>query len=380
MTQPTSPATPGFPSTQTILTPAKALQKIVNQRLSGRLIVQDPGDRSVAWCIYLGQGQVHYANSTSGQPERLAYLAQRYYPALVLDGLSEFASDYLFLCSHWQSGQISLQQIRKLLYLLTQEALIQILALPQAPIQFERTVGLDPLLLSMPLQQVVLPVRSRVQQWAQIRPQISSPLQRPRIAAPEAFLQWLQSKPESVAWGQELHQALNQQQCLYEIATKVRLDVEELALRLQPLIHSGVIKITPFQTLAQDPRPIIACIDDSKTVQRNVQSILEASGYRVLALLEPVSALTTLVRHKPSLVLLDINMPEIDGYELCRMLRQSEVFRDVPVIMLTGRDGLIDRIRARMVGATDYLTKPFSAQDLISLTQKLIDRSQLEIG
>jgi twitching motility two-component system response regulator PilG len=67
---------------------------------------------------------------------------------------------------------------------------------------------------------------------------------------------------------------------------------------------------------------------------------------------------------------MDINMPDIDGYELCRMLRQSRQLKDVPIVMLTGRDGLIDRLRAQLVGANSYLTKPFAPEQLMQAVQK----------
>lgn len=150
----------------------------------------------------------------------------------------------------------------------------------------------------------------------------------------------------------------------------------ELATFLQPLVSTGVVGVNPYRNPQNDQRPIIACIDDSKTVQRNVKLVLEASGYQVLELMEPVRALTTLVRNKPVLILMDISMPEIDGYELYKMLRQSSGLREIPIVMLTGRDGLIDRIRARMVGATDYMPKPFNPNELLAIVQKLTTVSQ----
>jgi twitching motility two-component system response regulator PilG len=73
---------------------------------------------------------------------------------------------------------------------------------------------------------------------------------------------------------------------------------------------------------------------------------------------------------------MDITMPEVDGYELCKMLRQSRHMRSVPIVMFTGRDGLIDRMRAQLVGANDYITKPVNADKLISKVQRLLQSSQ----
>jgi twitching motility two-component system response regulator PilG len=100
--------------------------------------------------------------------------------------------------------------------------------------------------------------------------------------------------------------------------------------------------------------------------------MLEPHGYEISTIGSSLKALSLLFPLQPDLILCDITMPEPDGYELCAMLRRSRVFREVPIIMLTGRDGFTDRVKARMVGATDYLTKPFSEQELLMLLEQYI--------
>lgn len=118
-------------------------------------------------------------------------------------------------------------------------------------------------------------------------------------------------------------------------------------------------------------RPIVACIDDSKTVQRQVQMTLEPAGYQVFSITDPTTSLTELVRKKPVLILLDINMPGIDGRELCVKLRRSRILKDIPIVMLTGANKEIDRTLAKFVGANDYITKPFDPNELIRVVKKL---------
>ena len=97
---------------------------------------------------------------------------------------------------------------------------------------------------------------------------------------------------------------------------------------------------------------------------------LQPVGYRVISVVNATHALRELSRHMPILILMDINMPDINGYDLCSMLKRSRKFQNIPIIMLTGRDGIIDRMRAKLVGADKYLTKPFEPQDLINIVQK----------
>ena len=99
---------------------------------------------------------------------------------------------------------------------------------------------------------------------------------------------------------------------------------------------------------------------------------LQQQGYEATAISNPLKALSLVFQLKPDLILLDIGMPELDGYEICAMLRRSTAFRLTPIIMLTGKEGFIDRLNARMVGATDYLTKPFGAIELLTLVEKYV--------
>ncbi|URR35469.1 response regulator [Thermosynechococcus sp. HN-54] len=127
------------------------------------------------------------------------------------------------------------------------------------------------------------------------------------------------------------------------------------------------------QTPAGTTRPVIACIDDSHTVQRQVSLILQRSGYDVLTFVDATTAVPSLIAHPPHLILLDLNLPGMDGYEICRQLRRSPQLEGVPIVMLTAKDDPVHRIRARGVGAVDYITKPVTPQELLKRIQKLLN-------
>jgi two-component system, chemotaxis family, response regulator PixG len=109
----------------------------------------------------------------------------------------------------------------------------------------------------------------------------------------------------------------------------------------------------------------IACIDDSPAVLQKIKAFLTDQDIAVLTVDNSVNALMQIVRNKPDLVLLDITMPNLDGYKLCSLLRKHPNFKSTPVIMVTGNTGLLDRAKAKLVGASGYLTKPFTQSDLI---------------
>ena len=124
---------------------------------------------------------------------------------------------------------------------------------------------------------------------------------------------------------------------------------------------------SPFVDSSNKPTYSIACIDDSPTVLQAINSFLDDKIFSVVLISDPIKALMQVARSKPDLVLLDVTMPNLDGYELCSMLRKHPNFRHTPIVMVTSNTGFIDRAKAKLVGASGYLTKPFTQPDLIKV-------------
>jgi chemotaxis family two-component system response regulator PixG len=114
----------------------------------------------------------------------------------------------------------------------------------------------------------------------------------------------------------------------------------------------------------------IACIDDSPTVLNAINSFLDDKSFSVVMINDPVRALMQVVRIKPDLILLDVEMPNLDGYELCSLLRKHSLFKSTPIIMVTGNTGFLDRAKAKLVRASGYLTKPFNQSELLKMVFK----------
>lgn len=118
--------------------------------------------------------------------------------------------------------------------------------------------------------------------------------------------------------------------------------------------------------------PTVLVVDDSPTIRKLVQLTLQGCGYKVVTAFDGVAAIKEIARHEPSLILLDTNMPRLDGYQLCSLIRKHERTKDIPVVMLSGKDGIFDRIRGKMVGCTSYIVKPFVPEALIEEVEKYI--------
>lgn len=120
---------------------------------------------------------------------------------------------------------------------------------------------------------------------------------------------------------------------------------------------------TVLETLRS--RKLVLAVDDSATVRRLISVSLERKGYRVVTAEDGMQALVKLAEHMPSLVLLDITMPKMDGYEVCKVIKRNQTLKHVPVLMLSGKDGIFDKLKGRIAGATDYIAKPFDIAMLL---------------
>lgn len=122
---------------------------------------------------------------------------------------------------------------------------------------------------------------------------------------------------------------------------------------------------------------IIGCIDDSPAVLNSLRSYLDNKQFSVFTVSNPVKALMTIIRHKPNLILLDVMMPKLDGYELCSLLRKHPEFKGIPIIIVTSNTGLVDRAKAKVVRASGYLAKPFTKEDLIKVISKHLEIAEI---
>ncbi|MBV8695880.1 MAG: response regulator [Chloroflexi bacterium] len=116
--------------------------------------------------------------------------------------------------------------------------------------------------------------------------------------------------------------------------------------------------------------PTVLVVDDSPTVRKIIQMTLQREHIRVVTAGDGLSALTSVADETPALILLDIQLPRMDGYHICQIIRKNLQFRQIPIIMLSGKDGLFDKMRGKLSGSTEYLTKPFDSAELIQTVKK----------
>ncbi|MEH2437595.1 MAG: response regulator [Nostoc sp.] len=188
---------------------------------------------------------------------------------------------------------------------------------------------------------------------------------------------------------------INGKLTLRDLAVKMKQSVLPLTRSLLPYILKGIIELVEIpdmplvvmegnnKPITAQPKksiaPLVACVDDSPLVCKMLEDIITSNGLRFIKIQDAVQALPTLIQDKPDLIFLDLIMPVASGYEICTQLRRISAFANTPVIILTGSDGLLDRVRAKVVGSTDFITKPVMPDKVMSIVRKYLPTPSISI-
>lgn len=117
----------------------------------------------------------------------------------------------------------------------------------------------------------------------------------------------------------------------------------------------------------------VMVIDDSKTIRRTAETLLRREGCEVVTASDGFEALAKIADQAPQIIFVDIMMPRLDGYQTCALIKNNQTYRSVPVIMLSSKDGLFDKARGRIVGSEQYLTKPFTREELLGAIRTYVN-------
>ena len=358
----------------------------LGQPFDGALTVANPP----SWLVFLANGQLVYAGTTDNKLDRLRDHLHRYGIDHSLPDPSTTAAiaafnslEYGTLWALLEQHLITPDQGRTILSHMVHETLFDLLSLHHGAFVFQLSSALSPQLMTHTIGDLVAGITQQIQTWHQLHPHLQSPDQCPVLLAPEAFRASVSSQvyQRMVTW-------MDGKTSIRRIGRYLNRDLLSVARSLVPAIQQGQISLiyntstetgpaASAQRPERDRLPRIVCVDDSATVRQAVERILDGQGYEATSIGNPLKALGLLFQLQPNLILCDITMPELDGYELCAMLRHSSAFRQTPIVMLTGKDGFLDRVKARMVGATDYLTKPFGPGELLALVEKYVGPGDL---
>jgi twitching motility two-component system response regulator PilG len=287
--------------------------------------------------------------------------------------------EYAYLWLLLEKRAILPERGRAIIESAVEEIVFDLLGLRRGTFIFESGDAIAPQLTALDVNPLLSKTMRQLQQWKQFHPYIQSPHQVLIVNNEDKLKSALPAQAyESIARWADGKTSLRQ------LSRFLKRDLLTLSKGIYPYAERGWIHlIDPVANRKQkassssspqnsDRAPQIVCIDDDLSISKKVEYILVERGYRAIAIANPIEALGKVFQLAPDIILCDITMPQLEGLEICAMLRRSSKFRQTPIIMLTGKENFTDRVRARMAGATDYLTKPFGENELLLLLEKYL--------
>ncbi|MBE9065812.1 response regulator [Leptolyngbya cf. ectocarpi LEGE 11479] len=391
----------------------KKIKHCKERQFTGVMSIE--ADATVPWLLYFLAGQVVWANTRTHAKRRWQRHILKHCPTLTKQS-SDLDLTYNVLAKLVMRKQFSREQFSALvagcisevlfdilqqgtLYFQTSRKLLTYRASPRDAAKFS-CIGLQ-----------YIPIWEQVQQdwqaWEQSQLISILPNQAPVIEQPENL-----RERTSITMFRALTGLVDGQQTLRDLALRVKQPLLSLTLSLVPHIRTDFIRMVEIDDLNTDTLPIgsssltyqtaaiqpqkvvtpsaslmtstlktasnvstILYIDDSPTDSQVMGQIVQTAGYRYMNIADPLQALPQLLEIKPKLIFLDLVMPVANGYELCAQIRRVSALRDIPIVIVTNNDGIADRVRAKVVGASGFMGKPIKQQRVLKVLKKYMQDS-----
>jgi len=396
--------------------PVEILLKSANSKDTGYLTFSG---ESVSWRVYLQSGKLKYVDCSLQSLAQLKYFLLRQEWNNVVANLKDLPKSYLK--TEMELGQKSFEnrlyeqtinwliaeknvdhsQFLQLIEDITQDSLESCLWLRKGSFSWHEGALIPSWIrteigdsLSFDIPDLVNFLQQRLKKWQGCDSGLMSPHQRPYFLdyrdIDKVRIVGILSQQALIRLANIMRKGLSFRQ----LSIVLQKDEIHVAQLLSPYINHKIIHLrapqSPLDRLPKIPtasssegmldsisssaipKHKVVCIDDSPTVLSEIQRFLDQERFEVTAISDPVKASSVIFRLEPDLILLDITMPRINGYKLCGLLRSSNVFDKTPIIMVTGNTSMIDKARAKLAGATDYFTKPFTQEALVTMIGKYL--------
>lgn len=323
--------------------------------------------------------------------------------ALKIQGADKFeCANYYALVTLHQAQKITQEQLQAvaigkitddLLDIQQQQSLGKLTyTCDEKPVTFLHELGLRASLVAIDAGEILKNASSLWSAWQEQGHASRSPNLAPTIAQKDKLRQ-------SVSEGayQNLVRLIDGDRTLRDLAAQMGQEIGRLTTSLAPYIEEGYIELvevpdfqngiplalapapnpggaqsSPPPTAAGSRKPLVGCIDDSPQICKVMQLILTKAGYDFISVQDPLTAVATFIGKTPDFIFLDLNMPIVNGYEVCAQIRRVAKLKDIPVVILTGNDGIVDRVRSKVVGASGFISKPIDQNKIISIVRKIL--------
>jgi CheY-like chemotaxis protein len=245
---------------------------------------------------------------------------------------------------------------------------------------FSEESGLKVSITLLKIETVLNGVESQWKQWENYGLTDFCPNYAPVIKNPVLLQQKFKGKENTY---KKLVSLLNGKFPLIELADKLNLTIIKLTLWLKPYFEQGLISLVEIKDLSVEitligvtnhdykitkttHQQLIVCVDDSLQICQIMEHIVTEAGYQYFSIQNPLKALPEILKRKPDLIFLDLIMPIVNGYEICSQIRRVSALKDTPIIILTSNDGMVDRVRSKLVGASGFLGKPIDQEKVLA--------------
>jgi two-component system, chemotaxis family, response regulator PixG len=379
----------------TILSAIELLEDFANRKATGLLKVSA---NDVFWFIYFYEGEVFHANFSIEPISRLEFhirqvlksqdqrieksLLKMLRQQTIGVKLDDFypSYDYQALYSLLSAQQISVANTALVTKKMINETICNFLLLAEFTYDFISDSRDFPLLFSNDFTDLLRECSREISDWQSLKSNVCSFYQRP-VVCEENENHGKYNYLKKFLMGQDFN----------HLSLTLGQSAVRIAQRLDPLIASGVIDLLPpiaqYAKLPQlfPPEDVqesseemvlstdrckVVSIDDSPTVLQRIDDFLDRDYFQTFLVQDAVTALDKIIIVQPHMILMDADMPNIDGYNLCRMVRGNQTVKNIPIIMVANHSGLVDRAKAKICGATDYLSKPFTQDTLNQMVFK----------
>ncbi|MDX2272590.1 MAG: response regulator [Cyanobacteriota bacterium] len=364
---------------------AAELEARCRQQASGQLTLSTADQ---TWHLYFFMGRLLYATGGSHRVRRWQRALKRHCPGFIPNKQVQGDPwEYDLLIQAVDQQHITIIQARSIIQDAAQEVLFSLMAHDVLVGQWMPDRQLARQLVLIPIDHLTEQVQQLWEQWQAKGLRKLDADAVPLLKNPQQF-----QGQVSAGVYQILTVLLDGHNSLWDIAQQMRWPLPVITHSLLPFIQQGWItlrkisdlplpvQLPPIRSSYASPvkqprgdRPVIACIDDSPLIAATLERILEPAGFQVITILDPLNAMASLLKSRPVLIFLDLLMPNTNGYELCASLRRISLFKDIPIIILTGQDSIVDRVRAKLVGSTDFMAKPPEPDKVLQVVHKYLE-------
>lgn len=381
------------------------LVHLTPRRFSGQLKIVNSQERE--WKLYFSSGRLVWGEAGLHPWRRWHRHLQLFCPNLSGEVPTILTADvfhswqYHILVTLLERKQISIDRALALIESILVEVLFDLI---QEDNQDQLRINSQPHLLlgemeqpltTLSLYEALEEVKPYWDVWCQAELVNYSPNLAPIIKQPGK----LKNKTSSLVY-ERITSVLSHDKTLRDLAVYLKQDLCKFTKSLMSYVNQGIIelvevediradiigspekqrhKVSPNLNYSDANLPLIACVDDCPLMLKVMKKIITKHGYRFLGIQKSILALSTLIEKEPDVIFIDIDMPIMNGYEICTQIRRVPKLKDTPIIILTAREGLADKIRAKLLGSSEFMTKPPQTSQVLLAIEKYQNLTKVKV-